>query len=175
MPEESTSTVYRASTRTAAQANQEVDASSVQDWKPGLELSRTTGPTSADRSAKAHAMLSSERGSTENYEPEYPTWHVPYGELCKALLKTDPEILVKLSEATEMAVFERLLELAGDEDASDERLHIGRAIDVVLTLKAMKTQEGSNSSRAMQKTGSSARRARLVLHHNGKIEYRGFA
>jgi hypothetical protein len=175
MPEESTNTEYRASTRTAAQANQDVDASSVQDWEPGLKLSRTTRPTSANRSAKAHAMLPSERGSAENYEPEYPTWHMPYGELCDALLKTDPEILVKLSEATERAVFERLLELAGNEDASDERQHIGRAIDVILTLKAMKTQEGSNSPRAMQKTGSSAKRARLVLHHNGKIEYRGFA
>jgi signal transduction histidine kinase len=61
-----------------------------------------------------------------------PAWHKPYSQ---AFLETDPEILVKLLAATEKAVFERLLELTANEDASDERQDIRRAIDVILTLK----------------------------------------
>jgi hypothetical protein len=68
MPEESTNTEYRATNRTKAQANQEVDVSSVQDGKPGPKPGRTTGLTGASRSAKAHAMLPWEEGSTENYK-----------------------------------------------------------------------------------------------------------
>jgi hypothetical protein len=175
MREESANTECGAPTRTTAPSKQEVRTPDVQDWKPGLKLSGTTGPTSANRSAKAEARLPSEEGSTENHKLEYSRWHKPYGELCEALLKTDRETLVELSGTAEMAVFERLLELAGAEDAADERQHIGRAIDVILALKAMTTREGSSSPRAMQKTGSSARRYRLVLHHNGKIEYCRFA
>jgi len=172
MPEQSTNTQYRVTTATEAQANQEVKAPSVQDWKPGLKSSRTTGPTVANRSAKAHAVLPSEGGSTKNYKLDYPAWHKPYVE---ALLETDPEVLLKLLAVTEKAVFERLLELAADEDASVERQDIDRAIDVMLTLKVKKTQAGSSRRRTMQNTGPSARPARLVLHHNGKIEYRRFA
>jgi hypothetical protein len=66
-----------------------------------------------------------------NRELSFPAWHKPYAE---ALLETDPEIVVKLLAATEKAVFERLLELAAHQDASDERRDIGHAIDVMLTL-----------------------------------------
>src|ERR1700730_4639436 len=91
MPEESANTEYRVTTATEAQANREVG---VPDGKPGLQPGRTTGPT---------------EGSTGNYKLDYPAWHQPYAE---ALLETDPEILVKLLAATEIAVFKRFLELA---------------------------------------------------------------
>jgi hypothetical protein len=122
------------------------------------EYGATTGtPAQANRAGPTE-------GSTGNYKLDYPAWHKPYAE---ALLETDPEILVKLLAATEIAVFERFLELAASEDVSDERQDIRRAINVMLTLKARKTQAGST----MQKTCSSASRAKLVLHHNGKVEY----
>jgi hypothetical protein len=136
MREESTNTEYRVTTRTEPQANQEMDASGVRDWKPGLKPSRTTGPAVAKRSAKSPVMLPSQEGSTEGYKLHYPAWHKPYAEV---LLATDPEILVSLLAAAEAAIFERLLELAAREDASAERQDIGRAIDVMLTLKARKT------------------------------------
>jgi hypothetical protein len=136
MREETTNTEYRVTTRTEPQANQEMDASGVRDWKPGLKPSRTTGPAVAKRSAKSPVMLPSREGSTEGYKLHYPAWHKPYAE---ALLATDPEILVTLLAAAEAAIFERLLELAACEDASAERQDIGRALDVMLTLKARKT------------------------------------
>jgi hypothetical protein len=61
-----------------------------------------------------------------------PAWHKPYGE---ALLATEPQRLMQLLAATEIAFFERILEL-GDESTSGEREDISRAIDVVLDLKA---------------------------------------
>jgi hypothetical protein len=67
-----------------------------------------------------------------------PRWHKPYSE---ALLTTEPQTLAKLLAASEIAFFERILEL-GDENASDERDDISRAIDVVLDLKA-KSQANS--------------------------------
>jgi len=60
-----------------------------------------------------------------------PTWHKPYGE---ALLATEPQTLTQLLAATEIAFFERIREL-GNENASDEREDISRAIEVVLNLK----------------------------------------
>jgi hypothetical protein len=60
-----------------------------------------------------------------------PAWHKPYGE---ALLGTEPHTLTQLLAATEMAFFERILEL-GNENTSDEREDISCAIDVVLNLK----------------------------------------
>src|ERR1700676_1168616 len=146
MPEEAANTGYRVATGTEARANREVG---VPDGKPGLQPGRTTGTT---------------EGTKGNYKRDYPAWQKPYAE---ALLETDPEILVKLLAATEIAVFERFLELAANEDVSGERQDMRRAINVMLTLKARKTQAGST----MQKTSRSASRAKLVLHHNGKVEY----
>ena len=57
----------------------------------------------------------------------------PYAD---ALSEFDPEILAKLLTATKMALFERLLELTGDQDEPDERQDIARAIEVVVSLKA---------------------------------------
>ena len=88
-------------------------------------------------------MLPTRERSIVSHKLNPPAWHKPYGE---ALLETDPEILVKLLAATEKAVFERLLELAANDDASDERQDIRRAINVMLTLKARKTQAGSKIS-----------------------------
>jgi len=51
---------------------------------------------------------------------------------------------VRLLAATQIACFQRILEL-GDEDASDERNDIRRALDVVLGLKA-KNQANSRIS-----------------------------
>src|ERR1700730_128953 len=168
MPEESMRAENRATTGTEAEPNQEVDTSTVQDLKRRQKLGRTSGPTAANRSAKAHTMLPSDEGTTETYILNYPAWHKPYGE---ALLQTDPEILVKLLATAEIAVFGRLLELATDERASYERQDIGRAIDVILTLKAGQTRAGASRLRHILKTVSPARQAKLVLRHNGKIEY----
>ena len=52
--------------------------------------------------------------------------------------------MVRLLAAAEIAFFQRILEL-GDENASDERDDISRAIDVVLDLKAV-TQANSRIS-----------------------------
>jgi hypothetical protein len=66
------------------------------------------------RSAKTHAMLASEGGSTMSYKLNYPAAHKPYVE---ALLETDSERLLTILAATEMAVFQRLWELAAAQDA----------------------------------------------------------
>jgi hypothetical protein len=135
MPQKSMNTDSRKTTRADAQANQEVDVSSVQDWKQGLKPSRTPGLAGTNRFAKKHAMLPWEQRTTQSYKRDDRGWQKPYGA---ALLETDSETLVKLLAATEKALFERLLELAADNDASDERQDIVRAIDVILTLKARK-------------------------------------
>jgi hypothetical protein len=70
-----------------------------------------------------------------------PAWHKPYAE---ALLTREPQTLVRLLAAAEIEFFKRILEL-GDENASDERDDISRALDVVLDLKA-KTQANSRIS-----------------------------
>jgi hypothetical protein len=94
---------------------QEMDAANVQDWTQGLKLCPTKGATAATRSAKAHAMLPAEKGSTVNYKLNCPASHEPYAE---ALLETDPGKLLAILAATEVAVFQRLWELSADQDAS---------------------------------------------------------
>jgi hypothetical protein len=172
MPEKSTNTQHRVTPGTEAQANHEVDASTVQDWKPGLQPSRTTGPAAANRSANSQAILPSEKGSTKHPKLDYPVWHKPYAE---AVLETDPEILMELVAATERAVFERLLELTAEKDVSDEIQDIRRAIDVLLTLKAGKIHAAFRLTSHYAEPDSSTKRATRVLRHNGKIEYRGLA
>jgi hypothetical protein len=93
----------------------EMGATNVQDWTPGPKPYRTTGATSATRSARADAMLPAEEGNTVNYELNCPASHKPYPE---ALLETDPGKLPTILAATEIAVFQRLWELAADQDAS---------------------------------------------------------
>jgi len=86
-------------------------------------------------------MLSARQlGATQKLS--LPRWHKPYGE---ALLTSEPQTLAKLLAASEIAFFERILEL-GDENASDEREDISRAIDVVLGLK-VKTLANSKMTR----------------------------
>jgi len=132
MPEESTNTKRRLTTRKPSQANQEVDA-----WKPN----RMRGYSLSVGRRHTRALLPTLELSVMSRRLNLPAWHKPYGE---ALLETDPEILVKLLAATEKAVFERLLELAANnEDASDERQDIRRAIDVIL---AVKTRADSKTS-----------------------------
>jgi len=70
-----------------------------------------------------------------------PVRHRPYAE---ALLTTEPQTLLRLLGVAEKALFERILELGG-ENASDERDDISRAIDVVLDKKT-KVQTNSNIS-----------------------------
>jgi hypothetical protein len=82
---------------------------------------------------RTRAMLPARERSVRSDKLNLPAWHKPYGE---ALLETDNGILAKLLAATEKAVFERLLEIAANnEDASDERQDIRRAIDAILILK----------------------------------------
>jgi hypothetical protein len=112
-----------------AKAHRE-DASSVQRWEPGLKPSRMNGYRLLEARRHTRAMLSTRQRAT--HKLNLPAWHKTYGE---ALLTTEPQTLAKLLAASEIAFFERILEL-GDESASDEREDISRAIDVVLDLKA---------------------------------------
>ena len=136
MPQESTNTQINVTAALDAQATQE-DASSVQRWEPGLKPSRINGRGLLDARRHTRAMLSTrELGATHRLS--LPGWHKPYGE---ALLATEPQTLAKLLAASEIAFFQRILELGG-ENTSDERDDISRAIDVVLDLKA-KSQANS--------------------------------
>jgi hypothetical protein len=136
MPQESTNTQINVTAALDAQATQE-DASSVQRWEPGLKPSRMNGYSLLEARRHTRAMLSTRQlGAT--HKLSLPRWHKPYRE---ALLATEPQTLAKLLAASEIAFFERILEL-GDENASDERDDISRAIDVVLDLKA-KSQANS--------------------------------
>ena len=137
MPEESTNTEYRATTRTAPHASQEVDASSVQHLEPSVKPSPMRGYSLSVGQRRTRAMLPTRKRSVVSHKLNLAAWHKPYGE---ALLETDPEALVKLLAATESAVFERLLELTADEDVSDEGRDIRRAIDVMLTLKTRRAR-----------------------------------
>jgi hypothetical protein len=130
MPQESTGTQSIVTTDLDAQATQK-DASSVQRWEPGLKPSRINERGLLDARRHTRAKLSTRQLST-THKLSLPGWHKPYGE---ALLTTEPQTLAKLVAASEMAFFKRILEL-GDENASDERNDISRAIDVVLDLKA---------------------------------------
>ena len=130
MPQESTNTQSIVTAGLDAQAIQE-DASSVQRWEPGLKPSRINGRSLLDAQRQTRAMLSTRQlGAT--HKLSLPRWHKSYGE---ALLATEPQTLAKFLAASEIAFFERILEL-GDENASDERDDISRAIDVVLDKKA---------------------------------------
>ena len=135
MPQEPTKNKQRSMTG-YAQSNHEADASSVQRWEPGLKPSRIrmTGYSLSVGHRHTRAMLPT---PLRRVSPklDVPAWHRAYGE---SLLETNPEILAKSLAATEVAIFKRLLELAACGDASDERLDIARAIEVVLSLKTGK-------------------------------------
>lgn len=120
-----------------AQATQK-DAPDVHCWEPGLKPSGTGHSSSAPRQVRA-TLPTVQHRTTHNLN--LPAWHKPYGE---ALLTKEPQTLVRLLAATQIACFQRILEL-GDEDASDERNDIRRALDVVLGLKA-KNQANSRIS-----------------------------
>jgi hypothetical protein len=140
MPQELTNIQSIATAGLDAQATQ-VDASSVQRWEPGLKPSRMNGYSLLEARRHTRAMLSARQlGATQKLS--LPRWHKPYGE---ALLTSEPQTLAKLLAASEIAFFERILEL-GDENASDEREDISRAIDVVLGLK-VKTLANSKMTR----------------------------
>ena len=130
MPQELTNTQSNVTAGLDAQATQE-DASSVQRWEPGLKPTRMNGDSLLEARRHTRAMLST-RQLGAIHKLSLPGWHTPYGE---ALRTTEPRTLAKLLAASEIAFFERILEL-GDENASDERNDISRAIDVVLGLKA---------------------------------------
>jgi hypothetical protein len=110
---------------------------SVQQWEPGLKPSRMNGYSLLEARRHTRALLPT-RQSRVKLKLNLPSWHKPYAE---ALLRTEPQTLVRLLAAAEIAFFKRILEL-GDENASDERDDMSRAIDVVLDLKA-KSQANS--------------------------------
>jgi hypothetical protein len=130
MPQELTNTQSIVTAGLDAQQTQE-DASNVKRWEPGLKPSRTMGYSLADGRRHTRSMVPARQPSVKP-KLSLPAWHKPYGE---ALLATEPQRLMQLLAATEMAFFERILEL-GDESALHEREDISRAIDVVLDLKA---------------------------------------
>jgi hypothetical protein len=130
MPQEPTK---NAQSRVTAHApsNHEADASPIPRWEPGLKQSRMRGYSLSVGQRRTRAMWPApKRIASPKLTP--PAWHTPYGE---ALLATDSETRAKLLAETEQAVFMRLLELTANGGASDERRDLGRAIDVMLTLK----------------------------------------
>jgi hypothetical protein len=129
MPE-STNTQSYVAADLDARTTQE-DASTVQNWEPGMKPKGMNGYSLLDRQRHTRALLPV-RLRCATHKLHVPAWHKPYGE---ALLTTEPRRLTQLLAAAEIAFFERILEL-GDESASDEREDISRAIDVVLDLKA---------------------------------------
>jgi hypothetical protein len=112
-----------------AQATQE-DASSLQHWEPGLKPSQTTEYSLTYGWRHTRALLPTRQPSVKP-KLSLPAWNEPYGE---ALLATESQTLTQLLTTTEMAFFERILELR-NENASDEREDMSCAIDVVLNLK----------------------------------------
>ena len=127
---QSTNTQSRATVGLDAKADQE-DAPNVQHWEPGLKPSRSAGYTLAGGRRHTRAMLPTQQHSAID-KLNLASWQKPYAE---ALLATEPQSLAKLLATAEREFFKRILELA-DENASDEREDISRAIDVVLDLKA---------------------------------------
>jgi hypothetical protein len=138
MSEQSTNTGM--ATRTSAANQEDASVSSALDWKLRVKPNLMRGYSLSVGQRRTRAMLP----TRFSHKLNIPAWHKLYGE---ALLETDAEILLKLLAAAEMAVFERLLELAElvtNEEGSHERQDIRRAIDVMLTLK---TQARSRISR----------------------------
>jgi hypothetical protein len=87
----------------------ELYARAVQNWTLVPKACRTTGATVVTRSAKAHAMQTSEEGSIVNTNQTAPRGRSP---MPKIYLETDSERLFKTSAATQIAVFQRLWEFA---------------------------------------------------------------
>jgi hypothetical protein len=125
------------------------DAADVQCWEPGLKPSRTGYSSGARRHTRV-MFRAVQHGTTHNLN--LPAWHKPYAE---ALLTREPQALVTLLAAAEIAFFRHILEL-GDENASDERDDISRALDVVLDLKA-KTQANSRISTGLSFSKTAAK------------------
>ena len=74
---------------------------------PGLDIGSEALPN--HRGYSRHPF-----GSTVNHKLNLPAWRKPYAE---ALLETDSERLLTMLAATEIIVFQRLLDLAPDQDA----------------------------------------------------------
>jgi hypothetical protein len=141
MPQESTNTEGIVTTGVEALARQEADPSA-QYWEADQKPRRMTGYSLSNGQRRTRVMLPKRASKTKSYQLKLPRWHKPYAD---ALLEVDPEILTKLLTATEMALFERLLELTANQDERDERHDIARAIDVIVSLKAKASQANLRS------------------------------
>jgi hypothetical protein len=108
------------------------DTSDVPNWEPGLKSVRMMGYSLSGGRRHTRALMPT-RPYSVNRELILPAWHKPYAE---ALLDRDPEITIKLLAATEVAIFERLLELSTMAGASAEIRDIRCAIDVMLDMRS---------------------------------------
>jgi hypothetical protein len=108
------------------------DASNVPYWEPGRKSVRMMGYSLSGGRRHTRALTPT-RLCNVNHELKLPAWHKPYAE---ALLDSDPEISIKLLAATEVAIFERLLELSAIAGASVEIRDIRCAIDVMLDMRS---------------------------------------
>jgi hypothetical protein len=108
------------------------DPSNVPNREPGLKSFRMTGYSLSGGRRHTRALMPS-RLYRVNHELNLPAWHKPYAE---ALLHSDPEITIKLLAVTELAIFERLLELSAIAGGSVEIRDMRCAIDVMLDMRS---------------------------------------
>jgi hypothetical protein len=108
------------------------DMSDVPNWEPGRKSVRMMGYSLSGGRRHTRALMPT-RPCSVNRELILPAWHKPYAQ---ALLDRDPEITIKLLAATEVAIFERLLELSAIAGASVEIRDIRCAIDVMLDMRS---------------------------------------
>jgi hypothetical protein len=119
--------------RTAAivQSKHDADPSRIESWEPGLKPRRIIGYSLSTGHRHTRAMLPTKKHGRVDRELDFPAWHRPFVE---ALLATEPEAVVALFNAAEMAIFARILELSDCNDAAEIQ-DIDRAIEVIQTLR----------------------------------------
>jgi hypothetical protein len=105
MPEESTNTENSLTTRTGAQENQEVDASRVRHWKPGLP--RPMRGYSLSAGTEAHTRNVANAG-TQHSEPQTKSSRVAQ-TICRGFAGDEPrdfgETIDSYGESTLRAAF----------------------------------------------------------------------
>ena len=93
--------------RTAAVVQSDADPSRIESWEPGLKPSQMMGYSLSTGHRHTRAMLPTKKHGPVDRELDFPAWHRPFVE---ALLATEPEAVVALFNAAEMAIFARILE-----------------------------------------------------------------
>jgi hypothetical protein len=113
------------------QSKYDADVSRIECGEQGLKPRQMMGYSLSTGHRHTRAMLPTKEYRRVDRQLDFPGWHRPFVE---ALLATEPEAVVALFNAAEMAIFARILELSDCNDAA-ERQDIDRAIEVIQTLR----------------------------------------